>query len=419
MVNRLKIYIIGIFMLSLLVAVASGPLKIEWQVYAPVFIIFLLFTTLYSHLATVVKTGKVNVDYSVSYSLSFGLFTGPLGILLFELVNRFYIYLYRKRTDTADKDEFLHTFYNIGAPTLVHALGFYLYYLLIPYFEQLPVVGYWILIVAIVFLIDTLSSFFLIGVFYIMGDIKTKLDAIALITGRSKLGSLQKAITNGLLFIFMMNHQWELMIALFSLNYIFSRSALLKAENMQHKKERDRFEQMAYTDYLTKIHNRAYMNKVMNDLTNSGEKLGIVICDIDEFKRVNDTYNHSVGDSVISHFATELKYALSEDDFLFRSGGEEFTMILRKRTFSECHTFIEKLRKEIPVSQAKAEYRGKEIRVSCTASFGLYYFKAVEEADIKQAYVEADELLYRAKELGKNQVASSNAHSQLSLSAQF
>ncbi|MHA6250572.1 GGDEF domain-containing protein [Oceanobacillus sp. CAU 1775] len=419
MVNRLRAYIFAIFILSFIVAIASGPLEIEWPLYAQVFIIFLLFTTLYSHLKTIVKTGRVNVDYSISYSLSFGLFTGPLGIFLFELVNRFYIFLYRKRTDTADKDEFLHTFYNIGAPTLLHSLGFYMYYILIPYFEMIPVIGYWLLIIAIVYIIDTLSSFFLVGVFSIMGDIKTKKDAYDLITGRSMLESLQKAITNGLLFIFMVNHQWELMIALFLLNYIFSRSALTKAASMQHKKERDRFEQMAYTDYLTKIHNRAYMNKVMNDLNQSGENLGIIICDIDEFKRVNDTYNHSVGDSVITHFASEIKKSIDPDDYIFRSGGEEFTIILRNRTFLQCQSLVNNIQREIAQSEAKAEFRGNEISVTCTASFGLYYFKALETTDIKKAYVEADELLYRAKELGKNQVSSMNAHGQLSLSARI
>lgn len=419
MVNRLKIYIITIFIISLGIAVLSGPIQVDISLYAKILVIYLLFTTLYSHLKTIVKTGKVNVDYSVSYGLSFGLFAGPLGLFLFELINRFYVFLYRKKTDTADEDEFLHTFYNIGAPVILHSIGFYLYYMLIPYFESLPLFGYWLLIILIVFLIDLLSSLFLLVVLYIVGDMKTRKDSLEFIRERSKLESLQKAITNGLLFIFIMNSDWELMIALFLLNYIFSHSAVLKSQSMQHKIERDRFEQMAYTDFLTKVHNRTYMNKIMKDLDESGEELGIVVCDIDTFKRINDTYNHTVGDHVIQHFAANLKRLIHADDYLFRSGGEEFTILLRKRDYAACKRLVDKIQNEIQHSKTKAEYRGKQIEINCTASFGLYYFKTAEDIDIKMGYVQADELLNIAKNRGKNQVISKNGYRAFPVSARF
>lgn len=416
MVNRLKTFIIAIFVVSFSIAILSGPIKVDLALYGKMLVIYLLFTTLYSHLKTIVTTGKVNVDYSVSYGLSFGLFAGPLGLFLFEVINRFYVFLYRKKTDTADEDEFLHTFYNIGAPVILHSIGFYLYYLLIPYFENLPLFGYWLLIILIVYFIDTMSSLFLIVVLYIVGDIKTKQDCVDFIKRRSKLESLQKAITNGLLFIFIINLDWELMIALFILNYIFSRSAVLKSQSIQHKLERDRFEQMAYTDFLTKVHNRTYMNKIMKDLNQSGEELGIVVCDIDTFKRINDTYNHTVGDHVIQYFAAELKRFINEGDYLFRSGGEEFTMILRNRDFAACKLLADQIQAEIQHSNTKAEYRGKEITISCTASFGLYYFKATEDIDIKKGYIQADELLNLAKSRGKNQAISKNGHEEAVLS---
>lgn len=419
MFNRLQIYIIIVFTASLGIAVLSGTIEIDITLYAQLLLIYLLFTTLYSHLKTVVKTGNVNVDYSISYGLSFGLFAGPFGLFLFEVINRFYVFLYRKRTGTADEDEFLHTFYNIGAPTFLHSLGFYLYYWLIPYFENLPLFGYWLLIILIVFLIDTLSSLLLAVVFYIVGDIKSKKDVIDFTKGRSHLDSLKKAITNGLLFIFIMDSEWELMFALFILNYLFSRSAVLKSQSIQHKIERDRFEQLAYTDYLTKVHNRTYMHKIMKELNYSGEDLGIVVCDIDTFKRINDTYNHNVGDRVIQHFASELKSFLREGDYLFRSGGEEFMMIFRNRTYMENKRLVEEMQEEIGKSKAKAEYRAQEISIGCTASFGLYYFRATENMEIKKAYVQADELLLKAKNFGKNQVIAKNAYDDMPLSQRF
>lgn len=101
---RLKVFIISIFIISLIVAIASGPINIEIPFYLQVFFVYLLFTTLYSHLKTIVKTGNVNVDYSISYALSFILFAGPLGLFIFEIVNRFYVYFYRKKVGTADED---------------------------------------------------------------------------------------------------------------------------------------------------------------------------------------------------------------------------------------------------------------------------------------------------------------------------
>ncbi|MFD1606283.1 GGDEF domain-containing protein [Oceanobacillus luteolus] len=419
MKRRLNAYILFIFFMALGVALLSGPIEIDITLYAQLLIIYLLFTTLYSHLQTIVKTGRVNIDYSISYGLSFGLVAGPFGLFLFELINRFYVFLYREKTDTADKDEFLHTFYNVGAPTLLHSLGFYLYYWLLPYFEAIPLFGFWILIILIVFLIDTLSSILLLGVFHIVGDIKTWQDRINFIQARSKSESLQKAISNGLLFIFIMEGRWGLMFALFVLNYIFSRSAVLKSQSIQHKIERDRFEQMAYTDFLTKVHNRTYMNKVMRELNQSGEQLGIVVCDIDDFKRINDTYNHTVGDHVIHHFATRLKSFLSKEDYLFRSGGEEFTIILRKRNYNACKALVDNIQEEIQKLKVKSEYRSKEISVSCTASFGMYYFIAEGDTDIKQGYIHADDLLNKAKSFGKNQVISKNGMFNKPLSVKF
>ncbi|MBW9235010.1 GGDEF domain-containing protein, partial [Leptospira santarosai] len=54
--------------------------------------------------------------------------------------------------------------------------------------------------------------------------------------------------------------------------------------------------------------------------------LGIVVADIDKFKRINDNYNHAVGDRVIQHFAEVLKAHTTKEDCVFRSGGEEFTI---------------------------------------------------------------------------------------------
>lgn len=404
---KLKLFIIGVFICSLLVALTYGQLNIEIPLYLKVIFIYLIFTTLYSHLKTIVKTGNVNIDYSISYGFSLVLFTGPIGLFIFEIINRFYIYFYRKKTGIADEDEFLHTFYNIGAPTLLNSIGYYIFYILYPYIESV-LFGFWILVIGIVILIDILSSLLLLSVFRIAGNLDPEQDTLKFIRARSFIDILKKAISNGLLYLFLLEQRWDVLIALFILNYLVSRSAVLQSQSIQHKIERDQFEQMAYTDFLTNVPNRTYMNKVMKELDHSGEKLGIVVTDIDTFKQINDTYNHSVGDFIIKHFADTLQNQLGKDDYLFRSGGEEFTMILRHKSFIRCQDMLLQLQQNIEASTVDAEFKTKQIQVPYTASFGLYYYKSTEQTEIKRSYVHADDLLLEAKKEGKNRVVALN-----------
>ncbi|WP_067728028.1 GGDEF domain-containing protein [Oceanobacillus damuensis] len=415
---RLKAFIIIIFIASMMVALISGPIEISIPFYLQAFFVYLLFTTLYSHLKTVVKTGNVNIDYSISYGLSFVLIAGPLGLFLFEIVSRFYVYFYRKKTGTADEDEFLHTFYNIGGPALLHSIGYFIFYGLYPYIEGIPF-GYWGLLIAIVVLTDFMSSILLITIFHFAGNINTGQDVWDFIKSRSILDTIKKAVSNGLLFIFLMEQQWEMLIALFILNYLVSRSAVLQSKSIQHKIERDRFERMAYTDFLTNVHNRTYMSKIMNELNDTEEEIGIIVTDIDTFKRINDTYNHTVGDCVIQHFAATLKSLLREDDYLFRSGGEEFTIILRNRSYKDCIQLVQDLQKCIENTPAFAEFRSKQLKISYTASFGLYFYQSNAETDIKKAYIHADDLLFKAKNQGKNQVSIKNGVIDMPLSMRY
>ncbi|WP_339226368.1 GGDEF domain-containing protein [Oceanobacillus sp. FSL K6-2867] len=401
--NRLKGYIIAVFMISLTVSIISGPINIDLSMYTQIFLVYLLFTPLYSHLKTIVRTGNVNVDYSISYGFSFVLITGPLGLFLFEMVNRFYIYLHRKKNGTADEDEFLHTFYNIGGPALLHTSGYYIFYALYPFVEGIPF-GFWGLIIAIATLTDFFSSILLLSIFLLTGNIKTSTEAIAIIKGRSIFDTLKMALSNGLLFIFLIEKQWEVVIALFVLNYLVGRSAAIKNQNMQHKIERDRFEHMAYTDFLTKTHNRSYMNKIMNEFDKTRENIAIIVSDIDTFKNINDTFNHTVGDAVIQHFAETLKNNLDETDYLFRSGGEEFTIILTNRDFPSSVALLKRINYEVETNPALSEYKGEDTTIFYTASFGMYYFKTNHELSMKQAYIHADDLLLESKRLGRNQV---------------
>ncbi len=358
------------------------------------------------------------MDYGISYGLSFGLLAGPLGLFIFEFVQRFIVYFNRKYSNTADPDEFLHTFYNIGAFTLNNSIAFFLFQMLYPGFQNLPF-GFWLLIIILVITVSLLSDLYLITIFTISKDIMSIKEAIDFIKSRSILDMGKTAFSNGLLFLLLMEQQWEMVIALFLLNYLVSRSFLFKSQTIQHKLERDRFEQMAYTDFLTTVYNRTYMDKIMQELNNSGECIGVIVSDIDTFKRINDTYNHAVGDYVIQHYAATLQNNLQEKDCLIRSGGEEFTIFLRHRSFQQCVELLEKIRVEVECSPVPTEYKSDHVAINYTASFGLYYYKTGGETEIKRAYVYADELLLQAKESGKNRVTAKNGTMNLPLTSRF
>src|SRR5690625_5070268 len=354
------------------------------------------------------------MDIGILYGLSIGLFAGPLGIFIFEFVQRFIVYFNRKITNTADPDEFLHTFYNIGAFALNTSIAFFLFTVLYPAFQQIPF-GFWLLIILLFIVTALLSDTYLITIFYITGSISSKKEVIEFIKSRSVLDMGKAAFSNGLLFIFLLEQRWEMIVALFLLNYLVSRSFLEKSQSAKHKMERDKFEQMAYTDFLTEVYNRAYMDKKMEELNESNENLGIIVSDIDSFKEINDNYNHAVGDRVIQHYAATLQSFLKEDDYLFRSGGDEFTVFLRNRSFKECAELVEEIRSGVANTPAVTEVK----RFPFSASFGLYYYKTNEKVDIKKAYVRADHLLLQAKDGGKNRMSIKNGMNDLPLSERF
>lgn len=146
----------------------------------------------------------------------------------------------------------------------------------------------------------------------------------------------------------------------------------------------------------------------MAELNQTGENIGIVVADIDKFKGINDSYNHAVGDKVIQHFAATLNSFLDPDDILFRSGGEEFTLCLRKRNFDETMSLLNRMLEGISNNSIEVEFNGEKIAISYTASFGLYYYKVNEHISMEKGYILADELMLQSKQLGRNQVSVMN-----------
>jgi diguanylate cyclase (GGDEF)-like protein len=126
-----------------------------------------------------------------------------------------------------------------------------------------------------------------------------------------------------------------------------------------------------------------------------------VLCDIDFFKKVNDTYGHQFGDQVLREISTKLQEKTREGvDFAARYGGEEFALVLVKTDASTAVDTVERIRQHIADITFKGP-RGEDIHV--TMSFGIAVYKE-HAKQIDMLIQKADKALYRAKETGRNKV---------------
>ncbi len=406
--EKYKIFDISLFVVSVAVGLYFAPIEVDLIKYIAIFCIYLFFSVIYTNYKVMQGNGTANYDYGMSYSQSFALFAGPFGLLIFEIFYRFSVYFQRKINKTADADEFTDTFFNIGTFVIYNTIAYLFFMSLYPYFENIPL-GYSLLFLLAALIIMFFSNSFLLFSLYLSGNIHSWNEVVLFLKNRSMLDIVVKnALTNGLLYYFVMQDQWEMLIVLFSLNYVVSKSFLSKQESAQNEIERDYFKEMAYTDFMTGLSNRAMMDKQMSKINGSKEVLGIVVIDIDKFKRINDNYNHAVGDLVIQHFAKMLKSRVRHNDQVFRSGGEEFTLFLRDRTFEECIECLEALRTQVSEQPAEVEFNGEMTQIFYTVSCGLYYNAMAEELPMERAYIYADQLLLEAKGRGRNRLVMKN-----------
>ena len=137
-------------------------------------------------------------------------------------------------------------------------------------------------------------------------------------------------------------------------------------------------------------------------LPDSGKTMSVFICDIDKFKRVNDTYGHNAGDDVLVFASQLVESCCGEKDSVYRWGGEEFVMVMRDTDLDAAAEKAEEVRVKLMNSDIDAD--GTTIR--CTMSFGVALFDP--KKSIEENISAADARLYTAKETGRNKVVKSD-----------
>ncbi|MBI9097164.1 MAG: GGDEF domain-containing protein [Spirochaetaceae bacterium] len=166
--------------------------------------------------------------------------------------------------------------------------------------------------------------------------------------------------------------------------------------------ERNAYESQAHRDALTGLYNRWGLDSAFDLISaqslRENTEVSAIICDIDFFKTVNDTYGHDIGDTVLKSCALMIHKVVRASDLCSRYGGEEFIVILPKTDILGAKTVADKIRSKVE----SMEIQIPDGTVQLTVSLGVSCQK--KEIDIDSLIKMADDALYQAKSNGRNQV---------------
>lgn len=171
-------------------------------------------------------------------------------------------------------------------------------------------------------------------------------------------------------------------------------STALMRSDMHHRSE-------AVIDQLTGMLNRKALASRVAEITQqseiTGQPVGVILADLDHFKRVNDLNGHATGDAVLTDVAYTMRKQLRAFDLAYRVGGEEFLVLVPGSDLEECARLAELLRRTV----AANDFGGG---VRMTMSFGVSTSGPGERFDYERVFAAADTALYQAKSRGRNRV---------------
>lgn len=169
------------------------------------------------------------------------------------------------------------------------------------------------------------------------------------------------------------------------------------------EKLKDEVREQALHDSLTGLPNRRHLSEILPHeflrAERKNEPLSIIFADVDHFKTINDAYGHPVGDQFLVEIAHLFQRELRRSDFVYRYGGDEFVLVLLGYNAESSVKRIEDIRQKCARIIVTAE--GKEL--SATLSFGIATFP-LHSKNWQEIIMKADQALYDAKRMGRNQV---------------
>ena len=150
--------------------------------------------------------------------------------------------------------------------------------------------------------------------------------------------------------------------------------------------------QLAMQDGLTGLGNRRYfdeqLKRAMHHANRQRTKVGLVVCDLNKFKLINDTYGHHIGDEILVNFAKTLASSVRDSDSIFRFGGDEFVIIVEDASEQSLLIIEERINYGLTINSLLAKYQ-----VACALGYTF-----MNRADCPTSFFErADNMLYRQK----------------------
>ena len=201
---------------------------------------------------------------------------------------------------------------------------------------------------------------------------------------------------------------WELKLYLFNsvctfvFLIVFSLIFIseIKWSQMQLSHQNAILEKLASIDPLTGLYNRRSMDVFLNQALKSDAGFSLIMCDIDDFKKVNDTYGHDFGDIVLKEVAQIAIQLVKSNGYVCRWGGEEILILINSSAQDQVRRIAENIRRN--VSNHVFELNSRWIR--CTLTLGISTYR--DGDTIEETITNADYNLYQGKRSGKNKVVA-------------
>lgn len=183
------------------------------------------------------------------------------------------------------------------------------------------------------------------------------------------------------------------------------RNRELLVENLNLASQVEALQKISFIDFATGIHNRGYLQQRLDEefsrSRRTGSSLSCLFIDLDDFKKINDTYGHLTGDRLLKDVAILLKSFCRREDVLVRFGGEEFVLLMSCTGRRKAKLAAERIRKK--VEERTFDYG--DFKISITISIGISTLKKNDFKGVKspeELIWSADRAMYEVKQHGKN-----------------
>jgi diguanylate cyclase (GGDEF)-like protein len=171
--------------------------------------------------------------------------------------------------------------------------------------------------------------------------------------------------------------------------------------------------QIANTDSLTQLWNRKKILELLEEELNrnfrDNKPVGVIMLDIDNFKTINDTYGHLIGDKIIIEVASRLQKKVRSYDKIGRYGGDELLLVLPGLSRQDAKNIAERLRKAVCAEKIQTDAGP----IDTTVSLGVSIFDKASRPSTKKIIEKSDHALYMAKERGRNRSVVSGPDSAI------